>query len=283
MDVIYEQMKKTFLFLVLIHIVSACNNSETRKERTISISNNVKSYTFNSYNAKNKFGSLEKEERTGGLIEFIEYYLIDLFPVRPNSNHKLSFKEDGKINFVENFSIQGDLQEKYIYSYAEGGHLDEINVYNKKGEKKLIFSYSKENEVEILDRENKLLATCSIHQNSKNRISYEIDPLNPNDQDFSLDIQYLNGKPNRAFEIRRDSHNNHYGDSTIYEYNSNEQLNSLIIQENYFRKLQYDIDYLEFDDFRNWTKVEIRSILKAEGKNGIEEDFFIIERQFDYF
>ena len=238
-------MKMKYLIILFVALIAqSCSNEKIENDWTRdNLQGKVLSLSEFSYEAKDRFGNIEKGK-------FKRYDWENDFYL--DSDFQIKYDEKGNKDVLNIYShIDRQVIAKYVYQYDEKGNMTEMNIRSKYGSLKNKFFY-KYDENGNMTEENR----------------YDSDGIK-----YGKDTYKYDEKGNKIEENMYNSDGSLRSKDT-YKYD--EKGNK--IEENMYNsdgslRSKYTYKY-EFDKQGNWIK-------KIEFKDGIPE--YILERQYEYY
>ena len=238
-------MKMKYLIILFVALIAqSCSNEKIENDWTRdNLQGKVLSLSEFSYEAKDRFGNIEKGK-------FKRYDWENDFYL--DSDFQIKYDEKGNKDVLNIYShIDRQVIAKYVYQYDENGNMTEMNIRSKYGSLKNKFFY-KYDENGNMTEENR----------------YDSDGIK-----YGKDTYKYDEKGNKIEENMYNSDGSLRSKDT-YKYD--EKGNK--IEENMYNSdgsLRSKNTYkYEFDKQGNWIK-------KIEFKDGIPE--YILERQYEYY
>ena len=281
---------KYLIVLFVALIAQSCSNEKIENDWTAdNLQGKVLSLSEFSYEAKDRFGNIEKGERKR----------------QSSYEYDQQIKYDEKGNKIErnSYNSDGSLVNKWTYKYDEKGNRTEANTYNSDGSLnlKLIFKYDEKGNITELNgyiSDGSLVRKDAYKYDEKgNKIEHK-----NYDSDGSLYFKYTHKYDEKGNEIEYNGYNSDGSLDSKWTYKYDEKGNVIEMNEynsdgSLGRKNSYkydekgnEIEYngynsdgslenknsykYEFDKQGNWIK-------QIKFKDGIPE--YILERQYEYY
>ena len=257
-------MKHSLALLVLFValIAQSCSNEKIENDWTRdNLQGKVLSYSEFSYEAKKRFGNIEKGKRT--------YY-----------GHNNKYDKNGNVTEQNDYNLDGSLRSKETYKYDENGNETEKNYYNSDGSLKRKYTSKYDEKGYKIERyqypysDGRIAGHTTIYKYDKNGNEIECD--NCGFDGTAVDYKKTHKYDEKGNKIESkgilDDGSLHFKRSFEYDENGNETERNSYNSDGSL-DYKYTSKY-EFDKQGNWIK-------RIEFKDGIPT--YILERQYEYY